>query len=104
MFTLRVLRHDRPEQMLAECLSGVVPARGETLQLDALDGDGELVGPSTCWRVVAVTLHVPSLKSARPRTGKPHEVRVVDVVVRPDVMGVQDLMQTAQEILSESRM
>ena len=104
MFTLRVLRHDRPEQMLAECLSGVVPARGETLQLDSLDGDGELVGPSTCWRVVAVTLHVPSLKSDRPRTGKPHEVRVVDVVVRPDVMGVQDLMQTAQEILSESRM
>jgi hypothetical protein len=104
MFTLRVVRHDRPEQLLAECLSAVVPAHGETLQLDPLDADGEPAGPSTCWRVVAVTLHVPSVKSARPRTGKPLEVRLVDVVVRPDVMGVQDLLQTAQEILSESRL
>ncbi len=104
MFTLRVVRQDRPEQLLAECPSAVVPACGETLQLDPLDGDGELSGPSTCWRVIGVTLHVPSLRSARPRNGTPHQVSVVDVVVRPDVIGVQDLGRTAQEILSESRM
>lgn len=104
MFTLRVVRQDRPEQLLAECPSTIVPACGETLQLDPLDADGEPAGPSTCWRVTAVTLHVPSLRSARPRNGKPHEVRMVDVTVRPDVMGVQDLVKTAQEILSEPRM
>jgi hypothetical protein len=104
MFTLRVVRQDRPEHLLAECRSAVVPACGETLQLDPLDADGELAGPSTCWRVVAVTLHVPSVKSAPPRNGDALAVQLVDVVVRPDVMGVQDLVQTAQEILSESRM
>ena len=104
MFTLRVVRQDRPEHLLAECRSAVVPAGGETLQLDPLDADGELAGPSTCWRVVAVTLHVPSVKSAQPRNGDALAVQLVDVVVRPDVMGVQDLVQTAQEILSESRM
>ncbi|MDE3053337.1 MAG: hypothetical protein KGL38_04165 [Gemmatimonadota bacterium] len=104
MFTLRVVRHDRPEQLLAECLSAVVPSSGETLQLDPLDGDGEPSGPSTCWRVIAVTLHVPSVRSDAPRNGRRHEVRMVDVAVRPDVMGVPDLVKAAQEILSESRM
>src|SRR5579862_1515761 len=42
MVTLRVLRHDRHEQVLAECLSAVVPARGEVLQLDTLDEQGEM--------------------------------------------------------------
>ncbi|HVA56603.1 MAG: hypothetical protein WBQ26_11490 [Gemmatimonadaceae bacterium] len=104
MFTLRVVRHDRPEQVLAECLSAVAPAAGETLQLDPLDASGELAGPSTCWRVVAVTLHVPSAKSARPRDGRPLEVKLVDVTVRPDVVEIPELARAAEHILSESRL
>lgn len=103
MFTLRVVRHDRPEQVLAECLSTVVPACGETMQLDTLDAEGNLVGPSTCWRVLAVTLHVPSARSPRRRDGRQHEVELVDVTVRPDAVTLADLTATAQEILSESR-
>ena len=40
MFTLRIVRHDRNEQVLAECQSTCVPARGEVLQLDTIDRDG----------------------------------------------------------------
>src|SRR5205823_7714112 len=69
MVTLRVVRHDRHEQVLAECLSSVVPARGEALQLDTVDARGEQSRPSTIWRVVSVTLHVPSQKSAAPSNG-----------------------------------
>lgn len=103
MFTLRVARHDRPEQVLAECLSTVLPACGETLYLDTLDADGTLIGPSTCWRVVSVSLHIPSVRSARRRDGRRHEVDLVDVAVRPDAMHIGDLAQSAQEMLSESR-
>ena len=37
MVTLRVVRHDRHEQVLAECQSAVIPARGEVVQLDTID-------------------------------------------------------------------
>src|SRR4051794_39601255 len=37
MVTLRVVRHDRHEQLLAECLTTVLPERGEVLQLDTFD-------------------------------------------------------------------
>jgi hypothetical protein len=104
MFTLRVSRQDRPDHLLAEVVSAVVPATGEILLLEAVDADGVLDGPSTCWRVVSVTLHVPSIRSSRRRDAKPHAVQLVDVAVRPDVIGVPDLTKTAQEILSESRM
>lgn len=104
MFTLRVVRHDRPEQLLAEVNSEIVPSTGEMLLLEALDAEGVLDGPSTCWRVVGVTLHVPSIRSSRRRDGKPHTVNTVEVAVRPDVVGLPDLNRTAQEILSEPRM
>ena len=42
MITLRVIRHDRNEQLLAECQSDVIPARGEVLQLDTVEGDGTM--------------------------------------------------------------
>jgi len=61
MVTLRVIRHGRNEQVLAECSSTVIPARGEVVQLDTLDSSGDQSRPSTLWRVVSVTLHVPSL-------------------------------------------
>jgi hypothetical protein len=104
MFTLRIVRHDRNEQVLAECQSLCVPARGEVLQLDTLDSDGEKVRPSTMWRVVGVTLHVPSLSSVRPRDGGPLSVQLVEVSVLPDVAVLHELSSAAQEILSESRM
>ena len=69
MFTLRVVRHDRHELVLAECQSTVVPARGEVIQLDTLDREGEPARPSTLWRVVSVTLHIPSLASSAPGDG-----------------------------------
>ena len=103
MFTLRVARHDRPDHVLAECLSHVLPACGETLFLDTLDADGVLTGPSTCWRVVAVSLHVPSIRSARRRDGRQHHVDLVDVTIRPDTVNIADLSQAAQEPLAESR-
>jgi len=104
MFTLRVVRHDRNEQTLAECQSTCVPARGEVLQLDTLDRDGEKIRPSTMWRVVGVTLHVPSLASSQPSDGSPLAVQLVEVSVLPDVAVLHELSSAAQEILSESRM
>jgi hypothetical protein len=104
MFTLRIVRHDRNEQILAECQSICLPARGEVLQLDTIDPDGERSRPSTMWRVVGVTLHVPSLASSRPTDGSPLTVQLVEVTVLPDVAVLHDLSHAAQEILSESRM
>jgi len=104
MFTLRIVRRDRNEQLLAECMSACLPARGEVLQLDTLDADGDQSRPSTMWRVVAVTLHVPSVSSSAPRDGTPLAVQLVEVSVLPDVAVLHDLSSAAQEILSESRM
>ena len=104
MFTLRIVRHDKHEQLLAECQSACVPARGEVLQLDTTDREGEKSRPSTMWRVVSVTLHVPSLASEPPRDGKQLAVRLVEVAVLPDVAMLHELSSAAQEILSESRM
>jgi hypothetical protein len=103
MFTLRVVRHDRNEQVLAECKSTCVPARGEVLQLDTLDQTGEKSRPSTMWRVVAVTLHVPSLASSSQKNSQ-LSVQLVEVSVLPDVAVLHELSSAAQEILSESRM
>lgn len=103
-FNLRVVRHDRAEQVLAECASACIPARGEVIQLDTLDERGEKVRPSTLWRVVSVTLHVPSLQSSTPHDGTPLAVQTVEVAVLPDVSLLPDFASAAQEILSESRM
>lgn len=104
MFTLRIVRRDRNEQVLAECQSTCVPARGEVLQLDTLDRDGEQSRPSTMWRVVGVTLHVPSIASSQPKDGSDLTVQLVEVTVLPDVAVLHELSSAAQEILSESRM
>lgn len=104
MIKLRVVRHDRQEQLLAECLSEVLPVRGEVLQLDTLDEGGERVNPSTLWRVVSVTLFVPSLRSAPQADGSPLAVRQVEVAVLPDIALVPELAQAEAHILSESRM
>lgn len=103
MVTLRVVRHDR-DQVLAECQSAVVPARGEVLQLDTLDERGEKSRPSTLWRVVSVTLHVPSLASVVPQGSSPLSVRQVEVSVLPDVALVPEFAAAAEKILSESKM
>ena len=105
MITLRVVRHDRTEQILAECASTCIPARGEVVQLDSVDAEGQPTRPSTLWRVVAVTMHVPSLHSCAPADGSPLRVRTVEVSVLPDVSLEMPLAaQAAQQILSESRM
>jgi hypothetical protein len=104
MVTLRILRHDRHEQLLAECLSSVVPARGEVVQLDTLDEAGQKSRPSTMWRVVSVTLHVPSMNSSAPPKGESLMVRRVEVTVLPDVSLVHEFAHAAEEILSESKM
>jgi hypothetical protein len=104
MITLRVTRHDRNEQLLAECQSLVIPARGEVLQLDTVESDGTMTRPSTMWRIVAVTVHVPSLNSAAPLDGMPLRVRTVEVSVLPDMNLLPGLQASAAEVLSESRM
>ena len=104
MITLRVTRHDRNEQLLAECLSGVIPARGEVLQLDTLESDGSMHRPSTMWRIIAVTVHVPSLHSSAPLNGEALRVRTVEVSVLPDVSLLPNFQLAAEEVLAESRM
>ncbi|MGH7678704.1 MAG: hypothetical protein ACRENU_09575 [Gemmatimonadaceae bacterium] len=74
------------------------------LQLDTIDADGEKSRPSTMWRVVGVTVHVPSLASSRSRDGTPLSVQEVEVTVLPDVAMLHELSSAAREILSESRM
>ncbi len=103
MVTLRVVRHDRHEQLLAECESPTVPARGEVLQLDTLDAHGDQSQPSTMWRVVSVMLHIPSVASQPPSDGSALAVRLVEVRVLPDVMLVPEFAQAAAELLSESK-
>src|SRR3954464_5072697 len=103
MFNLRIVRHDR-EQLLADCESTVVPASGEVVQLDTVDADGEKRRPSTLWRVVSVTLHVPSLQSAVREDGRKYRVQQVDVEVLPDVALVPEFAHHAEKVLSESRM
>ena len=104
MITLRVTRHDRNEQMLAECQSSVIPARGEVLQLDTVESDGTTSRPSTMWRIVAVTVHVPSLHSSAPTDGSPLSVKTVEVSVLPDGSLLPALHHAAEQVLSESRM
>lgn len=104
MVTLRVVRHDRHEQVLAECQSDVLPARGEVLQLDTVDRSGEMTRPSTLWRVVSVTVHIPSLASEMPETGGPLAVRRVEVAVLPDVALVAEFEAASAKILSESKL
>jgi hypothetical protein len=104
MVTLRVVRHDRHEQVLAECESAVVPARGEVIQLDTVDSSGDKSRPSTLWRVVSVTLHVPSLASSAPADESTHCVKRVDVSVLPDVALVPEFEAAAARVLSESKM
>ena len=104
MVALRIVRHDRHEHVLAECQSEVIPARGEVIQLDTLDEAGEQTRPSTLWRVVSVTLRVPSKASAAPRDGTPLCVRRVDVSVLPDIALVPEFAAAAAQILSESKL
>lgn len=104
MVTMRVVRHDRHEQMLAECQSAVIPERGEVIQLDTTDASGEMTRPSTMWRVVAVTIHVPSLASSAPADGGPLRVQSVEVAVLPDVALFPQFESAAAEILSESKL
>jgi len=101
---MRVVRHDRHEQVLAECLSTVLPVRGEALQLDTVDESGEQSRPSTIWRVVAVTLHVPSVRSSAPSNGAALAVKLVEVSVLPDVALMPEYAAAAAQILSESKM
>ncbi|PYP64083.1 MAG: hypothetical protein DMD26_13830 [Gemmatimonadetes bacterium] len=103
MINLRIVRHDR-EQVLADCESSVLPNSGEVLQLDTVDSDGEKRRPSTLWRVVSVTLHVPSLQSAPRNDGTKHQVLQVDVEVLPDVALVPEFAHHAEKVLSESRL
>lgn len=103
MVTLRVVRHDR-DQVLAECQSTVIPASGEVVQLDTTDATGEKSRPSTMWRVVSVTLHIPSLASQRPQDGSTLSVQHVEVAVLPDVTLVPEFAAAAEQILSESKM
>ena len=104
MITLRVTRHDRNEMLLAECQSHAIPARGEVLQLDTTESDGTMSRPSTMWRIVAVTMHVPSLHSSAPADGRPLRVKTVEVSVLPDVSLLPALHEAAEQVLAESRM
>ena len=103
MITLRVLR-DRTEQLLAVCQSPCLPAKGELLQLDTVDAQGTPCSSSTLWRVVWVTMHVPSLRSESPADGSPLAVRTVEVGVVPDNTLEPAFSEAAAEILNESRM
>jgi hypothetical protein len=104
MVNLRIIRRDRGEQLLAECQSSVLPARGEVIQLDTVDSGGVPTNPSTLWKVVGVTLLIPSVNSSAPRDGSPLGVKHVEVTVVPDAGLFPQFAQEAEERLSESRM
>jgi hypothetical protein len=104
MVLLRILRRDRGEQLLAECQSEVLPARGEVIQLDTVDSSGMPARPSTLWKVVSVTVLVPSVQSSAPRDGSPLCVKTVEVSVMPDAGLFPQFAQEAEERLNESRM
>jgi hypothetical protein len=102
MFTLRVVRHGNQEQVLASCESAALPVRGEVLQLDTSDAHGEPTGPSTLWRVIAVTLHVPGVRSQAPADGSPLCVKLVEVTVLPDSELTALVAHRERAALSES--
>lgn len=102
MFTLRVVRHGHQELLLASCQSSVLPVRGEVLQLDTIDTAGDPARPSTLWRVVAVTVHVPSVRSQAPNDGTPLAVRLVEVTVLPDSELTALVAHRERAALSES--
>jgi hypothetical protein len=102
MITLRVVRHDNHDQLLAECVSTVLPSRGEVLQLDVTDRHGRPAAPSTLWRVVSVTLHVPSLRSQQPADGSATAVKIAEVAVLPDSDLPAPNVMRARAALSES--
>jgi len=56
------------------------------------------------WRVVSVTLHVPSLASSPQTNGSPLGVQEVEVTVLPDVALVPEFAASAERILSESKL
>lgn len=56
------------------------------------------------WKVVGVTLQVPSLRSSAPASGAPLAVKTVEVHVTPDGSLLPDMAHAAESILSESRM
>jgi hypothetical protein len=56
------------------------------------------------WRVVGVTLHVPSLASSPPKDGSRLAVQLVEVSVLPDVAILPELAAQNAEPLVESRM
>jgi hypothetical protein len=56
------------------------------------------------WRIVAVTMHVPSLHSSSPVDGSPLRVQIVEVSVLPDVSLLPALHHAAEQVLAESRM
>ena len=102
MIHLRVLRADRQDVVLAECDSPVLPVRGEIMQLDTLDDHGQPAGPSTLWRVISVTMHVPSVLSASRVDGEKLRVHQVEVYVQPD-SGLADLLERrASATMTES--
>jgi hypothetical protein len=63
-----------------------------------------MVRPSTLWRVVSVTVHVPSAASSAPADGSALCVKRVEVAVLPDVTLVPEFEAAAAKILSESKM
>ena len=103
MFTLRVVRHDRHEQVLAECQSLVAPVPGESLELETMDATGTPTHPGTLWRIVAVTVHVPSSQSSAPAGGGPLAVRLVEVAVLPDGVGLPGFSRAEHELIPQTR-
>jgi hypothetical protein len=92
MVIMRVVRHDRHEQVLAECQSTVLPVRGEAIQLDTVDESGEQSRPSTIWND-SESRRITWRRSARPpRGGSALTVASgVGVSVLPDVALVPEL-------------
>ena len=104
MVTLRVVRHDRHEQVLAECQTAVIPARGEVIQLDTTDAPGEMKRPSTLWRVVSVTVHVPSLASSRAGRRQAAAVQIRRGRRSAGHRARSRVRRRRREILSESKL
>ena len=105
MVTLRVVRHDRHDQVLAECQSTVLPVRGEVLQLDTI-GCGRRKVPAehdVAGRVGHAARAVVRVATAARRSTAVASSSV-EVAVLPDVALVPEFAAAAEQILSESKM
>ena len=105
MVTLRVVRHDRHEQVLAECQStrSSGARRGDSARYDRR-GRRDDAAEHALARRLGDRARAVAARRPRRRTERRSSVKRVEVTVLPDVSLVPEFAAAAEQILSESKM